>query len=246
MASAPVTQKASSQRAPLSEQVALRVGLAARELPDIDASLLLKILLQAIGTPLTAVKLSKLRKSRLLGAANGLLDSASDEQLKKAINYLKGRGFEMEAEPLPATSSFKEGDMPGSIRIACSSNNGDKIDGHFGSCARFLIYQVSADEVRLVEIRSIPPVDPDDDKNKIRADLIADCHVLCTASIGGPATAKVVRAGLHPMKLTEVRPAPELMAELQGVLRSSPPPWLAKIMGEQPEQRVRFSAEGGA
>lgn len=229
--------------APISEQVALRVGLAARELPDIDASLLLKILFQAIGTPLTANKLAKLRKARLLAAANGLLDAANEEQLKKAVNYLKGRGFEMEAEPLPEIAEFNDGDMPGSIRIACTSNSGDKIDGHFGSCARFLIYQVSADEVRLIEIRSVPPVDPDEDKNKIRADIIADCHVLCTASIGGPATAKVVRAGLHPMKLKEVRPAPELIAELQAVLRSSPPPWLAKIMGEQPEERARFAAE---
>lgn len=239
MAASPVTDKA-----PLSEDVALRVGLAARELPDTDASLLLKILLQAVGAPLTAKKLAKLRKARLLAAANGLLDIASDDEVKRAVNFLKGRGFELEAEALPPVTAFAPGDMPGSIRIACSSNNGDKIDGHFGSCARYLIYQVSADEVRLVEIRSIPPIDPDDDKNKIRAELIADCHVLCTASIGGPATAKVVRAGLHPMKLKEVKPAREMMEELQSVLRSSPPPWLAKIMGTAPEQRARFAAEG--
>lgn len=238
MAAAPVTDKA-----PLSEDVALRVGLAARELPDTDASLLLKILLQALGAPLTAKKLAKLRKAKLVASANGLLDMASEEELKRAVNFLKGRGFELEAEPLPPVSDFSKGDMPGSIRIACSSNSGDRIDGHFGSCARFLVYQVSADEVRLVDIRTIPAVDPDDDKNKIRADVIADCHVLCTASIGGPATAKVVRAGLHPMKLKEVRPAPELMAELQSVLRSSPPPWLAKIMGESPQQRTRYAAE---
>ncbi|TGD75091.1 hypothetical protein E4634_03525 [Mangrovimicrobium sediminis] len=229
--------------APLSEQVALRVGLAARELPDVDASLLLKILLQAIGTPLTAARLSKLRKARLLGAANGLLDQASDEQLSRAVNFLKGRGFELEAEPVPDVVDYNAGDMPGSIRIACTSNSGDRIDGHFGSCARFLIYQVSAEEVRLIELRDVPAAGPDDDKNKLRADLIADCHVLCTASIGGPATAKVVRAGLHPMKLAQPRPAPELMAELQVVLSGSPPPWLAKIMGEDPQSRVRFAVE---
>lgn len=234
----PVTDKA-----PLSEQVALRVGLAARELPDTDASLLLKVLLQAMGPPLTVKKLSKLRKAKLLSAANGLLDMASDEELKRAVNFLKGRGFELEAEPLPDIDEFSPGDMPGSIRIACSSNNGDKIDGHFGSCARFLIYQVSADEIRLVDIRSIPAVDPDEDKNKIRAELIADCHVLCTASIGGPATAKVVRAGLHPMKLKDIKPAPAMMAELQSVLRRSPPPWLAKIMGESPDKEMRYAVE---
>ncbi len=229
--------------APLTEQVALRVGLAARELPDVDASLLLKILLQAVGSPLTATKLARLRKAKLRAAANGLLDQASEQQLGQAVNFLKGRGFELEAEPLPQTSAYREGDMPGSIRIACTSNNGERIDGHFGSCARFLIYQVSASEVRLVELRSVPAADPDEDKNKLRAQLIADCHVLCTASIGGPATAKVVRAGLHPMKLQEPRPAPELMAQLQAVLSGSPPPWLAKIMGEAPRERARYAVE---
>lgn len=239
-----MTESPVSDKAPLSEQVALRVGLAARELPDTDASLLLKVLLQALGAPITVKKLAKLRKAKLISAANGLLDMASEEELKRAVNFLKGRGFELEAEPLPAVDVFAEGDMPGSIRIACSSNNGDKIDGHFGSCARYLIYQVSADEIRLVDIRTIPAVDPDEDKNKIRASIIADCHVLCTASIGGPATAKVVRAGLHPMKLKEIRPAPEMMAELQGVLRNSPPPWLAKIMGDSDEKQLRYAAEG--
>ncbi|GAB1257723.1 hypothetical protein NBRC116494_22250 [Aurantivibrio plasticivorans] len=229
---------------PLSEQVALRIGLAARELPDTEASTLLKILLQAVGHPITANKLSKLRKGKLVSASNDLLANASDDELTRAVNYLKGRGFEFEAEPLPEIDDYAEDDMPGSIRIACTSNNGDKIDGHFGSCARFLIYQVSGSEIRLIDIRSVPKVDPDDDKNVIRANLIEDCHVLCTASIGGPATAKVVRAGLHPMKLKEVRPAPELMAELQTVIGGTPPPWLAKIMGEQPQERVRFAVEG--
>jgi len=229
--------------APLTEDVALRVGLAARELPDVGASLLLKILLEAIGTPLSAARLSRLRKARLLSAANGLLDAATDEQLSRAVNFLKGRGFELAAEPLPALDAYAAGDMPGSIRIACTSNSGDRIDGHFGSCARFLVYQVSAAEMRLIDIRAVPAADADEDKNKLRAQLIADCHVLCTASIGGPATAKVVRAGLHPMKLNEPRPAPEFIAELQAVLSGSPPPWLAKIMGEVPLARARFAQE---
>ncbi|MFV8818393.1 dinitrogenase iron-molybdenum cofactor N-terminal domain-containing protein [Haliea sp. E17] len=229
--------------APLTEQVALRVGLAARELPDVDASLLLKILLQAVGAPLTATKLAKLRKARLRAAANGLLDQASEQQLSQAVNCLKGRGFELEAEPLPEITPYADGDMPGSIRIACTSNSGERIDGHFGSCAHFLVYQVSASDLRLIDIRGVPEVDPEEDKNRLRAELIADCHVLCTTSIGGPATAKVVRAGLHPMKLNEPRPAPELMVELQAVLSGSPPPWLAKIMGETPRERVRYAVE---
>ena len=41
-------------------------------------------------------------------------------------------------------------------------------------------------------------------------------------------------------------PADEYIAELQTVLKVSPPPWLAKVMGEKPEQRVRFNQEAAS
>jgi len=34
-----------------------------------------------------------------------------------------------------------------------------------------------------------------------------------------------------------------ILTQLQGVLASSPPPWLAKILGMAPEDRVRFAVE---
>ncbi len=133
--------------------------------------------------------------------------------------------------------------MPGSIRVACASNSGDNINGHFGSCARFLIYQISADEIKLVDIR-VPGTVPDDaDKNALRAQLINDSQVLYTISVGGPAAAKVVRAGLHPIKLPQGGKAVEVLERLQETLAGSPPPWLAKVMGQEPEERVRFREE---
>lgn len=230
----------------VNDDVALRIGLAARALPDVDAKSFVSVLIAAVGQPITASKLSKLRLNRLKQAGNGALDTVDEHDLKRALSFLKGRGIKLEAEPLPEVCDYQPGDMPGSIRVACSSDNGDKIDGHFGSCDRFLIYQVAAGEIRLVEIRSVPAIDPDEDKNKARAELINDCHVLCTTSIGGPAAAKVIREGLHPIKLSSASGAVEYMTELQSVLKSSPPPWLAKVMGEKPEQRVRFNQEAAS
>lgn len=230
----------------VNDDVALRIGLAARALPDIDAKSFVAVLIAAVGQPITASKLSKLRLNRMRNAGNGVLDTVDEHDLKQALSFLKGRGIKLEAEPLPEVSDYQPQDMPGSIRVACSSDNGDKIDGHFGSCERFLIYQVAADETRLVEIRTIPEIDPDEDKNKHRAELINDCHVLCTTSIGGPAAAKVIREGLHPIKLKAAVTAVEYLAELQSVLKASPPPWLAKVMGEKPEQRIRFNQEAAS
>ena len=62
-------------------------------------------------------------------------------------------------------------------------------------------------------------------------------------SIGGPAAAKVVKAGIYPMKLPEGGKATEVLTRLQSVMAGTPPPWLAKVMGVSAERRVRYSAE---
>jgi len=148
---------------------------------------------------------------------------------------MSARG-EMALEP----RSYEEGDMPGSIRVACASQGGEQMDGHFGSCPRFLIYQVSADEIRLIDLRATESAGQADDGSAYRAGLIEDCHILYIWSIGGPAAAKVVKAGIHPIKILEGGKALEVLAQLQKVLAGSPPPWLAKIMGVAPEERIRY------
>ncbi|MNN29334.1 Dinitrogenase iron-molybdenum cofactor [compost metagenome] len=115
------------------------------------------------------------------------------------------------------------------------------MDGSFGGCARFLIYQISPRASRLVDIRTPAPVAEDEDRNARRAALLHDCQLLYTLSIGGPAAAKVVRAGVHPIKHASALPAREIVEELQRVLASAPPPWLAKAMGAEPDERVRFT-----
>ncbi len=225
---------------PLSKQMALRIGLAARELPDIDNRSLLNILENAVGLPPTVNALNSLTVKKLKSAANGALNEYSPEALKKALAYLKDENADN--LQLPDVQTYQEGDIPDSIRVACASNREALLDGHFGSCRRFLIYQVSAQENRLIAIRSTDD-EGDNDKNSYRADLIADCQIVFVASIGGPATAKVVKAGIHPIKKPQPDSASKTIDELQQAIAHSPPPWLAKIMGQQPEQRVRFTRE---
>lgn len=225
---------------PLSEQVALRIGLAARELGDVCPRKIMEILFATIGKPITVRKLSRLRFNRFRQAAGGVVKQVDEPTLRRSFAFLKGDGIQCEPDPLPETSSYLEGDMPGSIRVACSSDSGHMIDGGFGTCQRFLVYQVSPGEIRLIQIRAAPGPESGEDKHALRAELISDCHVLCTGSIGGPATSKVVKAGLHPIKLNKALPAPVFLRQLQQVLQESPPPWLAKLAGRQPETRTRY------
>ncbi|MEW8230820.1 MAG: dinitrogenase iron-molybdenum cofactor biosynthesis protein [Candidatus Thiodiazotropha endolucinida] len=226
----------------ISNDIALRIGLAARELPDTNAARMLSVLDDAIGLPPTDKKLSGLTVKALKSARDGELADVDTTALKSALGYLKGE-TSLSAEPLPEVSAYSDGDMPGSIRVACASNKGEMLDGHFGSCKRFLIYQVSDKESRLIEIRDIDDAQADGDKNGYRASLIADCQVMFVASIGGPAAAKVVRVGAHPIKKPQMGPAIDEITKLQAVIGSKAPPWLAKVMGQSPQERIRFEQE---
>lgn len=223
---------------PISDDIALRIALAARTLPDTDAARMARVLDDAIGSPPTLKRLSGLKVKTLKEALDGELADVDIDALKYAVAILQGEA-DTDTDPAPPVEPCSNAEMPGSIRVACASNRGELLDGHFGSARRFLIYQVSADGNRLVDVRA-----PDDcgavDKNAYRAGLIADCQVLYVASIGGPAAAKVVKADVHPIKDPGGGSARERVSALQQLLGSKAPPWLAKVMGQTPEERVRF------
>lgn len=230
---------------PISNEIALRIALAARVIPDIDAARLLKVLDDLVGLPPTTDSLASITVKQLRATEAAEISSVETGLLKEALAYLKGdKGLGQET--LPTIQPYTEGGMPNSIRVACASNNAEDLDGHFGSCARFLIYQVNSDEIRLIDIRPTDGPEARDDKNAYRSGLIADCQVLFVASIGGPAAAKVVKSGVHPIKHPHGGTTRERMTDLQFVLASAPPPWLAKVMGYKDEERVRFEREAEA
>jgi len=225
----------------LSRDIALRIGLAARELENVDPALLLRVLAEAIGLPPTENRLAGLKPRKLKEALDGALAGQVHEALKVACAVLKGEA--LQAVPLPETQPYADGDMPDSVRVACASSEGELLNGHFGACRYFLIYQVSADEIRLVDVRPVDEPQDAEDKNTWRAGLIADAQVLFVASIGGPAAAKVVRAGVHPIKYPAGGEARVKLRELQAKIAAAPPPWLAKAMGHAAEARVRFTQD---
>jgi nitrogen fixation protein NifX len=224
----------------LSRELALRIGLATRALPDTDAKRLLAVLTDCTGLPITEEKIADIKLSTFKAALAGEFSDVDEALLTHALSILKS-GLNNHSEQ----QAYAEGDMPGSVRIACASTDGINVDGHFGSCGQFLIYQVSASEIRLIDSRNtdIPEGLEVDDKNVYRAELIQDCKVLYIASVGGPAAAKIVRLGIHPMKLSGIEPIAEIIAQLQTVLAGTPPPWLAKVMGIEASDRFRFERE---
>jgi nitrogen fixation protein NifX len=229
----------------LSRELALRIGLAARALPDTDAKRLFMVLTDCVGLPITEEKLVGINLKTLKAAQEGEFSDIDDVQLKQALHLLKHPMETEDAPQRPVVQVYSEGDMPGSVRIACASNDAINVDGHFGSCRQFMIYQVSADEARLIDIRvtDIPEGLEVDDKNLYRAELIQDCQVIYMASVGGPAAAKIVKLGIHPIKLSGIEAIAEVIDQLHAVIAGTPPPWLAKVMGIEASDRFRFERE---
>ncbi len=229
----------------LSRELALRIALAARVLPSVDVPKLLSILHDKVGSPLDDEKLKAITVTNLKTGI-GSLDGEEDgedigiglENIKLAVRYLWGE--EEGDENLPEIQAYKDGDLPESIRIAIASNSGALLNGHFGSCIRFLIYQLSRNDYRLVDIRSTIEADSADDRNLFRANLIKDCHLLFVQSIGGPAAAKVIRADIYPIKVPDVIDAVDQLIEFQPVFDSAPP-WMAKALGRSAEASKRFA-----
>ena len=228
-------------QAGLADDIALRIALAARALPDTDAARLIKVLDDAVGLPPTAKGLSALKVKAFKEARDGEFADVDPGALKDAVAILKGEA-RTDSDPPPPVEPYSDGDMSDSIRVACASNRAELLDGHFGSAQRFLVYQVSARENRLIDVR-VPDDSDAEDKNTYRAGLIADCQLLYVASIGGPAAAKVVKVDVHPIKDPKGGSARERILALQQVLASKAPPWLAKVMGQTPAARVRFERE---
>jgi len=225
----------------ITKAAALRIAQAARVLADVNAGAFAAKLGDNLGLPITEEKLAKVTVSDLKLILSGEetvepdVDSAS---IKLAVRHLWGQSAEAENLPPPAT--YKEGDMPGSLRVAVASNTEENLDGHFGSCPRFLIYQVGREDIRLIDIRSTSLTDEAEDKNVARANLIKDCQIVYVQSIGGPAAAKAVRANVHPVKAPEGGKASIALQRLQAVL-DAPPPWLAKILGVEAKSLSRFA-----
>lgn len=227
----------------LNRETALRIALAARVIPDVGVGKLLEILHRRIDGELNEESLKRITVTDLktgFASADGEEDGEDIgiglSAMKEAVRILWGEAdVEALPEPVPLTA------IPaGSVRVAVASNSGEKLDGHFGSCLRFLVYQVGVDLIQLVDVRSALEADLAEDKNQYRADLIRDCQVMYVVSIGGPAAAKVVKAGIYPMKMDEGGTARAVLEKLQAVMKGSPPPWLAKMLGISAEQRVRF------
>lgn len=227
----------------ITKGAALRIALAAKALEEVDPRAFTIKLAEKLGLPITEDKLAAVTVAEiklLLTGEETIEPEQSMASIKLAVRYLWGDNGDDADVPRP--EPYSAGEMPGSLRVAVASNTADNLDGHFGSAPRFLVYQVGKTAIRLVGVRPTLIADEAEDKNVARSELIDDCQIVYVQSIGGPAAAKVVRAGVHPVKFPQPGPARNALARLQATL-DAPPPWLARIMGVEAKSLAQFATE---
>jgi nitrogen fixation protein NifX len=225
----------------ITKAAALRIAQAAHILAEVNAGAFAVRLGDRLGLPITEEKLSKVTVADvklILSGEETVEPDVDGATIKLAVRRLWGESGE--ADDLPPLQPYIEGDMPGSLRVAVASNTEENLDGHFGSCPRFLVYQVGHDDIRLIDIRPTFIADDAEDKNSARAGLISDCQIVYVQSIGGPAAAKAVRANIHPVKTPEGGKARIALQRLQSVI-DTPPPWLAKALGVESKSLSKFN-----
>lgn len=128
------------------------------------------------------------------------------------------------------------------MKIAFTTTDGTMIDQHFGQCERFHIWEIGPETAEFLKIVQVAPHGGDEeDRIAARADLLADCAIVYTMQIGGPAAAKLIARKIHPMKTTVEAGLKETIEKLQEVLQGNPPPWLRKAVNKG--QAVSFEED---
>lgn len=124
------------------------------------------------------------------------------------------------------------------LKIAIATNDLEHLDAHFGSAAKLAVYEVTTASSRLVEVLEFDALtdqkgghDSLDDRITPKVEALSGCALLFVLAIGGPSAARVVRAGIHPIKRKAPEPIAEVLARTQTMLKGAPPPFLRKVLG---------------
>lgn len=134
------------------------------------------------------------------------------------------------------------------MRVALATTRGTAVDEHFGRAGAFVIYDITEDGYTFVELRRVAEGDLDvavvETRGMGRAHDAAvddkigkldDCRIVYFTEIGGPSAAKLVRAGMMPLKVEEGTGVVPTLEQLLQTVRTNPAPWIRKALAaDQP------------
>ncbi len=121
------------------------------------------------------------------------------------------------------------------MKVAFATEDLEHVDAHFGWTPQLAVYDVTADGARQVRVHVFPDAEEDGSEDKVepRPAAVEDCAILYVAAIGGPAAARVVGKGVHPILAKDEEEIAVLIERLRAVLAGTPLPWLRKALRKE-------------
>ena len=116
--------------------------------------------------------------------------------------------------------------------IAFASSDGLTIDSHFASAPKFEMYKFTGDKKGVIHT-TLDEQDMNESLDKVdaRLNMLKACAIIYCTQIGGPAAARLVQCGIHPLKVPEGTQIIDELNRLNKLLLSKNlPPWLKKKM----------------
>lgn len=132
--------------------------------------------------------------------------------------------------------------LTNSMKVAFATKDMETINAHFGGAKEFVVYRVSKEGF---ELDGVVKTDTSklqgDEKTEFKVEALTGNNIMYCESIGGTAAAKVIRAGINPMKVQEPRKIEDVLKELVAMINGNPPPWVKKIMNIETTEDPRLA-----
>ncbi|AET70413.1 dinitrogenase iron-molybdenum cofactor biosynthesis protein [Desulfosporosinus orientis DSM 765] len=122
--------------------------------------------------------------------------------------------------------------------VAFASSDGKTIDSHFASAPLFEMYKFAGEPQGIIHTSlSAEDLQESEDKVDVRIKMLRKCDVVYCTQIGGPAAARLVQSGIHPLKVPVGTEIEYELNRLKQLFQSKKlPPWLKKKLENKKEE----------
>ncbi len=133
-------------------------------------------------------------------------------------------------------------EMENAMKVAFATKDLEHVNAHFGGAKEFAVYNVSKEGFSLYGVIKTDAENLNgDEKTEYKVKALDGVDIMYCESIGGTAAAKVIRSGIHPMKVQEPIAIETLLKELIAMINGNPPPWIKRIMNIETTEDVRLA-----
>jgi nitrogen fixation protein NifX len=118
------------------------------------------------------------------------------------------------------------------VRVAFASSDLKKIDQHFGSAERFVLYDVIPEEHTLHQVFEFGTLDQDGNERKLLEKFVAleGCVAVYCLAVGPSAVRQLMSLNIQPLKVPFGTSIGNLLGDLHKELQEGPEGWLARAL----------------